>query len=268
MKEIPTQMTLDMISDHYQQFVDKFKPKKTTDDCYTPENIFEAVKGWVLRRYDLKPEQIVRPFWPGGDYQRYEYKDTDVVLDNPPFSILTEIINFYLEHEIPFFLFAPTLTNFTTGLACCHVIENVSVTYENGAEVNTSFVTNLEKDLVVLADPELFYLIKEANKANLKKVKKTVPKFSYPPNVLSASMVGWIVSKGVGYQLKKSDAFHIRVLESQIPKGKSIFGSGFLLSEKAAAEKAAAEKAAAEKAAAEKWTLSPRELQIIKELSK
>ena len=27
----------------WQEFVDKFKPKKTTDDCYTPANIYEAV---------------------------------------------------------------------------------------------------------------------------------------------------------------------------------------------------------------------------------
>ena len=30
----------------YSAFVDKFTPKKTTDDCYTPENIYEAVAEW------------------------------------------------------------------------------------------------------------------------------------------------------------------------------------------------------------------------------
>jgi membrane protein involved in colicin uptake len=60
-------------------------------------------------------------------------------------------------------------------------------------------------------------------------------------------------------------------------KNKGIYGSGFLISEKAAAEKAAAEKAAAEKAAAEKaaaekaaaekWELSEREKEIVKKLS-
>ena len=33
----------------YQKFVDKFKPKKTTDDCYTPPNIYEAVKDYVIK---------------------------------------------------------------------------------------------------------------------------------------------------------------------------------------------------------------------------
>ena len=55
--------------------------------------------------------------------------------------------------------------------------------------------------------------------------------------------------------------------------GKTIFGGGLLLSEKAAAEKAAAEKAAAEKAAAEKaaahiWELSERERKIVASLGK
>ncbi len=31
----------------YEGFVEKFKPKKTTDDCYTPEPVYEAIKGWV-----------------------------------------------------------------------------------------------------------------------------------------------------------------------------------------------------------------------------
>lgn len=29
----------------YDEFVEKFKPKKTTDDCYTPPEIYEVIKG-------------------------------------------------------------------------------------------------------------------------------------------------------------------------------------------------------------------------------
>ena len=50
-------------------------------------------------------------------------------------------------------------------------------------------------------------------------------------------------------------------------KGKVLFGSGFLLSERAAAERAAAERAAAERANATVWELSEREKQIIREMS-
>ena len=30
----------------YDGFVEKFKPKKTTDDCYTPPAVYDAVVGW------------------------------------------------------------------------------------------------------------------------------------------------------------------------------------------------------------------------------
>ena len=50
--------------------------------------------------------------YPGGDYKAFPYPDGAVVIDNPPFSILASICTFYLEHGIPFFLFAPSLTCF------------------------------------------------------------------------------------------------------------------------------------------------------------
>ena len=37
----------------YKEFVEKFKPKKTTDDCYTPPNIYEAVVGWCEKNTAL-----------------------------------------------------------------------------------------------------------------------------------------------------------------------------------------------------------------------
>lgn len=36
----------------YEEFVDKFKPKKTTDDCYTPDAIYKAVKDWAVEEMD------------------------------------------------------------------------------------------------------------------------------------------------------------------------------------------------------------------------
>ena len=29
----------------YDAFVEKFKPKKTTDDCYTPPLVYDAIRG-------------------------------------------------------------------------------------------------------------------------------------------------------------------------------------------------------------------------------
>lgn len=28
----------------YEKFVEKFKPKKTTDDCYTPPEVYKLIK--------------------------------------------------------------------------------------------------------------------------------------------------------------------------------------------------------------------------------
>ena len=55
----------------------------------------------------------MRPFWPGGDYQRENYPAGCVVVDNPPFSILSQICRFYNAHGVKYFLFAPALTLFS-----------------------------------------------------------------------------------------------------------------------------------------------------------
>ena len=78
------------------------------------------------------------------------------------------------------------------------------------------------------------------------------------------------------YGVRRGDAIRINAMDDQRKHGKSCFGGGLLVSEKAAAEKAAAEKAAAEKAAAEKaaaekaaaiqWELSAREKDLVASL--
>ena len=259
--------------EEYQAFLEKFQAKKTTDDCYTPDNIYDVVKKWCIERYGLKGKKIIRPFYPGGDYQKEDYCGDCVVIDNPPFSIISEICEWYTERNIPFFMFAPALTllGIARGtmnyVACC-----VGVTYANGANVSTSFVTNIGNKKIV-ASAELCELIEEANKENLRKMHKELPKYSYPDEVLTATMLGYMAAHGTSLEIEEKDVHFIRALDSQKESGKVLFGSGFLLSEKAAAEKAAAEKAAAEKAAAEKidtniWELSDRERGIVKSLGK
>lgn len=57
------------INKTYEELVESAKPKLTTDDCYTPENIYNVVRDYVAERYGLDPETFVRPFYPGRDYQ-------------------------------------------------------------------------------------------------------------------------------------------------------------------------------------------------------
>jgi hypothetical protein len=247
----------------YEGFTDKFEAKKTTDDCYTPPEIYEMVKKYALKMYGGNPSVIVRPFMPDGDYLLVDYPEGCVVIDNPPFSILSEICRFYIKHNIKFFLFAPHLTLFSNNHQVCVVVAGCDIVYENGAQVKTSFVTNMIEEFRVVGAPELFQSVKDFNdfkKANL-------PKYEYPTEVLTVSMVQKFVENGVNYQLKKSDCVHCRWLDSQKNHKKVIFGSGFLLSDKAAADKAAADQVSVAKQNTENptiiWEISPRERKII-----
>lgn len=74
-----------MKNESYEKFVDKFKPKLTTDDCYTPPLVYTAVAEWVANEYNLNENKFARPFYPGGDYENFDYSDK-IVVDNPPFS--------------------------------------------------------------------------------------------------------------------------------------------------------------------------------------
>ena len=60
-------------NDEYNEFLQKFEDKKTTDDCYTPQNIYNVVAEWVEKEYKVKKSMFLRPFRPGGDYQNEKY---------------------------------------------------------------------------------------------------------------------------------------------------------------------------------------------------
>ena len=262
-------------SEEYQEFLAKFEAKKTTDDCYTPPLVYDAVADYVAKKYNLDKKNFVRPFVPNGDYQAETYKPTDVVVDNPPFSIISEIQKYYNEKGVRYFLFAPHLTLFSSSSVSACVVCGVRITYENGAVVNTSFVTNLE-DCAFRSAPELYQMIKTANDENLKQTKKELPKYSYPKSVMTTAMVYAFSRYGIEFAVARTECCFIRQLDSQKERKKGIFGSGYLISdrklaerEKAEREKAEREKAEREKAEREKaevWELSERELAIIKSL--
>lgn len=250
----------------YKEFLDKFEAKKTTDDCYTPDNIYEAVANWCASKYGVDKSRFVRPFFPGGDYQHYKYTKDCVVVDNPPFSILAEILAFYSEKGIRFLLFAPALTLFSgRNLDLTYLPVGVGVTYENGANVSTSFITNMD-NVTIRSAPDLYAVVEAANDENLKAMHKALPKYLYPDHVVTAAMVQKYSKYGVEWVLPKGKGVRIAGLDSQKDEDKAIFGGGYLISDKAAKERAAAERAAAERAAATQWRLSDRELDIIRGL--
>ena len=244
----------------YEKFITKFKAAKTTDDCYTPQPIYEAVVDYVFEKAQLPEDTvIVRPFRPGGDYTAEEYPEGCVVIDNPPFSILSKIVRFYVARGIKFFLFAPALTLFSSSSAyCTKIVCGVSVTYANKAMVSTSFLTNIYGDNAIICDNELYRRIKEIDDRLKAERAKELQKITYPDNVVSAALLQKIV-KRLTFVIPSEE---IKPIISA--GGVAIFGGGYLLSSKAAAEKAAAEMA--EMARATQVKLTPQELQMIDEL--
>lgn len=246
----------------YDAFVEKFKPKKTTDDCYTPPYIYDCVLAWAREEYSLGTRPIVRPFYPGGDYQNFHYPNNCVVVDNPPFSILSKIMDWYNQQGIDYFLFAPALTVLSTcGERANAIITDSSIIYENGANVKTAFVTNLG-DYKIHVSADLHDRIKTTQEKARKETTVELPKYTYPTHVLTAAIIQKIASHGQNLRIKADDCRFCRGLDAQRKTGKTLFGAGFLLSERAAAERAAAERANATV-----WELSEREKQIIREMS-
>lgn len=211
----------------YEQFVEKFKPKKTTDDCYTPDNVYKAVLDWVCTEYSIDPEEVIRPFWPGGDYENEDYTGK-VVIDNPPFSIFSKICRFYRERKIKYFLFAPGLTLFSTNSGKeNYVITDSSIRYENGAVVNSGFVTNLGKYKIRI-EPELNHILKE-----VQKTEKEKPKYVLPENVITPSILGRAIRNGRTVKLLDCEVQFTRSLDEQKRMGKALYGAGFFISDAA-----------------------------------
>lgn len=214
----------------YQAFVDKFKPKKTTDDCYTPPYIYDAVLNWVTKEYKIHGRTVVRPFYPGGDYENHEYPENCVVVDNPPFSILTRIIDTYNLRGIDYFLFAPALTCLSSaGNKCNAVITGSSIIYENGANVKTAFVTNMG-DYKIHVSSELYELINNAQEEAKREKTVQLPKYEYPEELLTAALIQKIARYGQTLKIKQTDCFFTRTIDTQksMVKPYMVLGSCFL----------------------------------------
>lgn len=265
---------LDEDDPEYQEFLKKFEAKKTTDDCYTPELVYEAVAEWVANEYGLNRKNFVRPFYPGGDYQKEKYPADAVVVDNPPFSIMSEILQFYTNNNIPFFLFGPSMTliGSCAKSGCCAVAVGAPVIYANGANVSTSFVTNLEEGIALRTAPTLYRAVYEANKATQAEKHVELPKYRYPDNVVTVASLHPYSRLGIEFKIPKAECVRIGRLDAQT-KEQAIFGQGLLCSERLAEERRRLDEERRrldeeeQRAKAIVFKLSDRELQIIKDLS-
>lgn len=218
----------------YDKFVDKFKPKLTTDDCYTPQPVYDAIKDWVFKRWNLPADtQVLRPFKPGGDFEHEDYPEGCLVLDNPPFSLYAHITRWYLSKGVRFFIFGPYLSGLVVGADVTYVVTGKQITYENGAKVATCFCTNLPSDARLICSTDLYHAIEDADAAG--KPSRTGRKLKWPKEVISMARTGTLLrgdfEPGHEFQIKKNECIYIRKLDC----GQDIFGNGLLLNDEAAA---------------------------------
>jgi hypothetical protein len=251
----------------YNEFVDKFKKKRTSDDCYTPQNVYEAVVSWCEKEYNIDRNKIVRPFYPNGDYKTFQYGKDCIVLDNPPFSILAEIVRFYVENNIKFFLFAPSLTLFNSCTTCTAVCVGAEIIYENKANINTSFVTNMNGKTRLRSAPSLYQAIKAANEENQGK-KRPTPKYKYPAHVVTAASISYLSKYGIEFSVDELETQRIAALDEQIKVKKMIFGSGYLLCNEKARENEISRRLAEINSDMRIWNLSDAELKKVEELDR
>lgn len=144
---------------------------------------------------------------------------------------MAEIVDFYLEHKIDFFLFANGLTLFGYGNREVNLIcIDYSVTYENGAKVNTGFVTNMG-DYKLMTAPKLKEAIETVNKPETKEITK----YQMPDEVITAARIDFA---NVDFKLKKEQCHFVRTVGNEKTQ---LYGAGFLVSKAKAKAKAKAE---------------------------
>ena len=207
----------------YDEFVEKFKPKKTADDCYTPPEISAVVGDYVAEQYGIDHSRMVRPFYPGGYYQAYDYPDGAVVVDNPPFSIVAEILDYYADRDIPYFLFAPYLVMLCTAVPrrVSMIVTDTTLTYANGAEVNTGFLTNLHHRPCIKSDPDLRSRLRQAQGVE----DGVLVRYEYPRNLLTCRILGPAVREEWSIPLDAVE--YVRTID-----GHPIIGGGVLMSDR------------------------------------
>lgn len=186
-------------------------PKLINDEYYTPEAVYAAVVSFVASKYGVDPATFTRPFWPGADYKSHDYAGK-IVVDNPPFSCLSEILKYYNENKIKYFLFAPCLTVFNHLDKCDIVLIRKEIIYENGAKVKTAFVTNLDSEFKVLFSKDLSQSIDDIYGFKPKAILRTPRPANY-----------WSACDCITYQQSIPRDAYIST-KQKTPEGCKIFG--------------------------------------------
>ena len=239
----------------YASYVAKFQlrdSEKTTDETYTPQDVYEAILQYVGTICPLDDKEILRPFYPGGDYQNAEYPQDGIVIDNPPFSIFSQIVRFYTANHIPFFLFGPGMTIMNVLPYCTAVIISRIIRFDNGAQISINFATNLLPDDILVTTAK--QLDRHIALCPSQQTPRKLPKYDYPRNLLSVSTLQTLCrNDGEDISILRHQAHHIRRLDH-----KDLYGDHLIISDKIADKIADKEKV----------EFSDREKQIVEKLNR
>lgn len=214
--------------------------------------------------------QIVRPFYPEGDYKMYSYPEGCIVIDNPPFSILSKIVDFYIYRKQPFILFCQSLTagQFVSDKRQTTIIlVNERITFHNKAYINISFIAYGIKEIenfAILTAPKLKIWLKKIEKKTRVLSRNRRPKYVLPKNVTSAALLGKYTDRD--FAIKRAECIKIDTIDAMKKEGKNIYGGGFLLSAEAAEAVEAVEAAEAAEVTFT-YDLSEREKALLKKIS-
>lgn len=145
---------------------------------------------------------------------------------------------------------------------------NSCITYQNEANVTTSFITNMDNCLIRTA-PKLYRAILFENSKNENKNKKKLPKYIYPNNLLRSHSLNNLNQNNIDFKVDFSEVHYLRALDMQKKNKKTIYGSGFFISDKKLKEKQKIENKLLKENKIKKpimWELSEREKEIIRNL--
>ena len=224
-----------IVFNDYESYVAKFMDgPKTTDDTYTPSDVYDAILKYVAEIYDMTGKVVLRPFYPGGDYESAEYPENGVVIDNPPFSIFTSVVKFYSQRRVPFFLFGPGLTIMSCCKYCTAVIVANQITFENGAVIKCNFATNLMGDVVAVASARLSSYLEACPSQNK---KANLPTYAYPEEIVSTSDLQTIARGDEEFYIYRSSSRIVKDLDLHPKKG-GLFGDHLLTAKATAKAKA------------------------------
>ena len=115
--------------------------------------IRNCVKNHVLSTYSstLSGYTAIEPFYNGDDYTTVDYTNK-VVVDEPPFNQIMDILNYYRTNGVYFFLYIPALCDVAklTRHSRTLIDTSVALIKQNDVTTFTSFITNLEPSSVKL----------------------------------------------------------------------------------------------------------------------